>query len=187
MTLGRRTHALRLTVAATALLALAGCGDGSTPRAHDAARDAAPRSPTSPTTSATPDAPRLIGYAGGESPGVEVQKRSDVARLRGAPDDFKAFIADTAEGLAAKDDCSDGYVGVTVQTLRTDGFAVGGVNDCGGYLALWTVVDGRWKEVAGTQEEWDCQVLKRYAVPSDVAGERCYDYDHQQELDYQQA
>ena len=65
---------------------------------------------------------------------------------------------------------------MTVETLRTDGYAVGGVNDCGGYAAMWAVVDGQWKEIQGTQDTWECRVLKRYQVPSGVAGDSCYNY-----------
>jgi hypothetical protein len=131
--------------------------------------------------------PRLIAYAGGESPGAEIHDQADADRLEGAPDDFKQFIGRTAERLAKGSTCTDGYVGVTVETLRTDGYAVGGVNECGGYRALWAIVDGSWKEVAASQEMWDCAVLERYAVPSDIAGDRCYDYDAQKERRYQQA
>jgi hypothetical protein len=116
---------------------------------------------------------------------VEVQSSRDAENLRGAPEAFRRFIGRTAQQVADASDCSDGYVGVTVQTLRTDGYAVGGVNDCGGYAALWAAVDGRWREIAGTQEAWDCAVLERYAVPSDLAGTTCYDYDAQQERPYQ--
>ncbi|GAB3768567.1 hypothetical protein FB382_002692 [Nocardioides ginsengisegetis] len=186
MTLGHRpaTLPLRLVLGATALLALAACGNETSATAADA--------PTSPApTSASPtqqeEAPRLISYAGGESPGVEVKQRSDAAHLTGAPADFKQFIGDLAQQNADASSCADGYVGVTVQTLRTDGFAIGGVNDCGGYLALWAVVDGHWKEVAGTQELWDCKILARYQAPSDVVGDACYDYDAQHERAYQQA
>ena len=76
---------------------------------------------------------------------------------------------------------------MTVETLRTDGFASGGVNDCGGYAALWAVVDGDWKEIQSTQETWGCAALERYEVPSGVAGETCYDYDAQKERSYQQS
>lgn len=55
-----------------------------------------------------------------------------------------------------------------------------------GNTALWVVVDGHWKEAQGTQETWDCAVLKQYAVPSDVAGTTCYDYAAQQEHEYHQ-
>ena len=120
---------------------------------------------------------RLIVYAGGESPGVEVQSRDDAGHLRGAPTAFKRFIGRKAQRLADHTTCSGGYVGVTVERVRTDGYAIGGVNDCGGYEALWALVDGRWREIAGTQDMWDCGVLERHAVPSSIAGTRCYDED----------
>ncbi len=83
--------------------------------------------------------------------------------------------------------CSDGFVGITVEFLRTDGYAVGGVSDCGGYAALWAQLDGRWREVEATQEAWSCAVLERYEFPSELVGPTCYDYDSQHEQDYQQA
>ena len=46
------------------------------------------------------------------------------------------------------------------------GFAVGGVNDCGGYAALWGRKDGAWKELIGTQDAWLCSDLKKYGVPA---------------------
>jgi hypothetical protein len=175
-----RTHlSIRTSLCIATLLVVAACGNED---ADLASRDAGP-SPIGPSESA-PE-PRLIAYAGADSPGVEVQATVDAANLRGAPKAFKRFIGRTAQQVADASSCSDGYVGVTVATLRTDGYAVGGVNDCGGYAALWATVDGRWKEIAGTQEAWDCAVLERYAVPSDVVGTTCYDYDAQQERAYQ--
>lgn len=158
------------TLATTAALTLVGCsGDEPEP-----SPDPAPE-------------PELISYDDGESSGVSVESAADADQLEGAPDDFRTFIGDTAQELADASTCEDGFVGVTVTRLRTDGFAVGGVNDCGGYAALWAVVDGEWQEVEGTQEAWECAVLERYEVPSDVVGETCYDYDVNQERDYQQA
>jgi hypothetical protein len=93
----------------------------------------------------------------------------------------------TAQRVAARADCSSSDVGVTVQTLRTDGYAAGSVNECGGYRALWAVVDGRWRQIEGTQEAWDCRGLRQFRVPSDVAGTSCYDYAAQRERRYQQA
>jgi hypothetical protein len=150
-----------------------------------AGTDSPGTAPQAPPTESGP--PRLIGYAGGESPGAEIHDQADADRLQGAPEGFKQFIGRTAERLAHGSTCTDGYVGVTVETLRTDGYAVGGVNECGGYRALWAVVDGSWKEVAASQEMWDCAVLEHYTVPSDIAGERCYDYDAQKDRRYQQA
>lgn len=163
------TLPLRIVVGATVALTL--CSFGAPAHAADAARAAKPR---------------LIVYAGGESPGVEVQKRSDAKHLRGAPKSFKRFIGRKAQRLTDRSTCSGGYVGITVERVRTDGFAVGGVNDCGGYQALWAVEGGRWKEIAGSQELWDCAVLKRHVVPSSIAGNRCYDYDAQRVRHYHQ-
>lgn len=128
----------------------------------------------------------MIAYAGGESPGVEVRGTADEHKLRGAPKAFQDFIGRTAQRLSDKGDC-DGAVGIMVQFVRTDGYAVGGVNDCGGYAALWAVVDGRWQEIAGTQDAWECRVLHRYRVPDEIAGTTCYDYDAGKEHDYRQA
>ena len=144
--------------------------------------------PTEAPSPSPAESPKLIGYAGGESPGVTVQSRADARKLNGAPASFKRFVGDLAEKLKAETSCDDAAVGVTVQTLRTDGYADGAVNDCGGYRALWAIVDGRWKEIEGTQDTWDCAVLKRYTVPSDVVGDSCYAYhgDHE-EHPYHQA
>lgn len=134
-----------------------------------------------------PAEPRLITYADGNSPGVFVEKSADVAELRGAPDDFRAFIGTTIQQVLDDSSCTDGAVGVSVKAVRSDGFASGGVNDCGGYAALWAVVDGSWKEIEGAQELWDCAVLERFKVPSDIAGDACYDYDgDNKQHDYQQ-
>lgn len=142
--------------------------------------------PTAPSTAPSTKKPRLIGYAGGESTGVEVHTRSDAKKLHGAPASFKTFIGDIAQKFTDTSDCDAAAKGVTVETLRTDGFAAGGVNDCGGYAALWAVVDGRWKQIQGSQDAWKCDVLKRYQVPSDVAGTTCYDYQAQQAHTYHQ-
>ena len=162
---------LTLRILVGALVALTLCSFGTSAHA---------------TTSAQGDRPRLIGYAGGESPGVQVEKRADAKRLHGAPKAFKRFIGKKAQRLADQSTCTDGYVGVTVERLRTDGYAVGGVNDCGGYAALWAVVNGHWKEIAGTQEIWGCAVLRRHVVPSTIAGNRCYSYRAQKVRHYHQ-
>lgn len=77
---------------------------------------------------------------------------------------------------------------MTIKTLRTDGYAEGAVNECGGgYVALWAIVDGEWKEIDATLDLWDCAVLAEHRVPSDIAGDTCYDNDAQAQQSYQQA
>lgn len=130
--------------------------------------------------------PRLIVYAGGESPGVQLHSWADRKDLRGAPKSFKRFAGHLAQRIADRSTCDGGYVGLTVERIRTDGYAVGGVNDCGGYAALWAVVDGRWKQIAGTQDVWGCRNLERHVVPSSIAGTTCYDYQAQRTRHYHQ-
>lgn len=194
---------LRLSLCVATTLALGACGHTGADRAApgDAPPAATPSSAapstdgtlapapstTAPTHPSGTRPPRLIAYAGGESPGVTVSSRADARNLIGAPAAFRAFVADTAERIHERSTCTDGAVGVTVETLRTDGYAVGGVNDCGGYAALWAVVDGHWQEIAGTQDSWDCDVLERHRVPSEVVGTSCYDDVGQQQHRYQQA
>jgi hypothetical protein len=135
--------------------------------------------PTSP-------AGRVIVYETAHSPGVSVHRRAQAKRLHGAPAPFKRFIGRTAQRITDASSCDDGYVGMTVSRLRTDGFAAGGVNDCGGYAALWALANGHWKQIEGTQDTWACGPLHRYRVPSSIAGRVCYDYRHQVERHYHQ-
>lgn len=191
-----RLHATtpaRLLLCAATLLVLGACSSQGVDHASDTpARPSTPAStPTtnSPHTTQDPAStpPQLISYAGGESAGVEVLTTADANNLAGAPDSFKKFIGRTAERLTSGASCEGGYVGVTVKTLRTDGYAVGAVNECGGYVALWAIVAGDWKEIDATQDLWDCAALAQHRVPSDIAGDTCYDRDAQAQHSYQQA
>ena len=177
MTTSRVTTSVRLLAAAAALLVLGGCAGDDSPTASD----------PEPTPDPTPSAPQLISYDGDGSHPVEIRTTADADGLAGAPDAFKDFIGRTAERVAEDSSCDDGYVGVRVRTLRTDGYATGSVNDCGGYVALWAVVDGDWKEIDGTQDLWDCAVLTKHRVPTDVAGDVCYDRDVRAQQAYEQA
>ncbi|MFB9314381.1 hypothetical protein [Nocardioides plantarum] len=140
-----------------------------------------PSEPSEPTSSATTDPdpqPELIAYAGGEAQPPLIENRADARRLTGAPKDFQDFIGRAAEKVNQRADCDGAAVGITVDALRTDGYAVGAVNECGGYAAMWAKVDGAWREIEGTQDTWDCAVLKQYRVPSDLllGSQTCFDY-----------
>ena len=175
MNLRRRTTYLpaRLLLCAAVALTLGASGAGPALASSDGLASASAK-------------PRLIVYADKESSGVEVQTRADAKDLRGAPRSFRGFIGRKAQRVTDRSTCSGGYVGVTVARIRVDGFATGGVNDCGGYAALWAVVDGHWKQIQGTQEIWSCAILKRHQVPSSVAGKSCYDYQHHKTRHYHQ-
>lgn len=145
------------------LLATQG-GDNSPP-------PAAPPSPT-PTKAVVP---RTITYP---DPGVFVVTAADTEKLTGTSADFKTFIAAQA-GQAADDgaSCPDAAHGVTVQKYSSAGYAIGEVNACGGYVALW-VLGGRggsgWQEGMGMQDAWDCDTLTYLKVPESFTG-KCFD------------
>lgn len=170
--------------------------DAATSPSADASTDPAPTATPTRTPSeqrsdepdpdaATDDAsdgpaPELITYAGGEAQPPTIE---DVAQARkvlvGAPRDFQDFIGEQAEKFNATADCDGAAVGVSVDVVRTDGFAAGGVNECGGYAAMWAKVDGSWEEIEATQDAWDCGPLWKYDVPSAIllGKQVCYDYD----------
>jgi hypothetical protein len=125
----------------------------------------------------TASSPRLLVY-GQHDLGVSITRpRQAWTRLPGAPRDFRRFVARQVRHIRATSECQTAFNGVTVVRVRTDGFARGAVNDCGGYVALWKRIDGRWTQIQGTQDIWTCQVLRRHQVPAAVvrpAGQ-CYD------------
>lgn len=204
-----RTTSLSLAAPVVAvLLVLAGCGtdastddvvggEGVTATATPSPEPAEPSEPTGPSEPTEPTdpppsppvEPELITYAGGEAAGITVHSRDDVQQLRGAPRSFKRFVADTAATIVAGASCEGDFVGVTVDAVRTDGFASGGVNECGGYAALWAQVDGRWQEIQGTQDSWDCAVLEQYAFPSELllGNDTCFDAGDQHGHTYEHA
>jgi hypothetical protein len=108
--------------------------------------------------------PTVVTYPG---VGIEVKAGSDTSRLEGTSEDFKTFIGDVwRQNLT---DCPT--PDITVKKYSSAGFALGSVGGCGGYVALWSIQDGAWKEALGTQDEWTCGDLTRFGVPDGFAGE----------------
>jgi hypothetical protein len=72
---------------------------------------------------------------------------------------------------------------MTVRSLRTDGFALGGFGTyprpgCetgGGYAAFWAIRHGQWKLVIGTQDFPACDRLEQVGFPSELGVPDCYD------------
>ena len=107
----------------------------------------------------------------------------DIAR---APSSFRKFVRseltrlwrDELDHTAA---CKTSPV-ITVDTLRTDGFALGdvatrprrGCETGGGYIAIWAVRKGAWKQVIGTQEVVDCSRLEKFDIPAELGIDQCY-------------
>jgi hypothetical protein len=125
----------------------------------------------SPTATATPtgQTPQVITYPGR---GVEVVGEGDVGQLTGTTPEFRAFVAGQARKAATDGAaCPDASHGITVQKYSSAGYALGGVNACGGYAALWVERDGAWQEGLGTQDAWDCDALGYLDVPGSFVGE----------------
>jgi len=178
-----------VTVLAALCLTAAGCNGNSlteTPSTASVSDGPSPTPPDTPTpvtptpseTTASETTPPettppstseevVVDYG---TAGVFVETSDDVDVLAGAPADFAAFVgtlADKAQQAGAS--CPDAAHGITVLRIRHD-FALGAVNDCGGYTALWSRVDGQWREILGTQEPWSCQDLAEHDVPQGFAG-----------------
>lgn len=138
------------------------------------------------TSSPTPAEPKaeLIEYDQDDVSGVTIAKPADVAKLEGAPDGFKQFIAgiiDASESLP-EDDCQ---FTVAVAKIDTSGFATGSMHSCGGAVYIWAERDGVWQEIWGGQELPVCADMKKYSVPKPIAGEKCYaDKDMKDLVDY---
>jgi hypothetical protein len=154
--------AVAVAVIPTAILATQDDAAKPPPIGHTTAPD--------PTPTATPDPTPTGSFP---KDGVEISSEADIAKLTGTSDAFKAFILAQYRKLEqyGQANCPDAEHGVRVNKYDPTGFALGGVNDCGGYVALWSVQNGVWKEALGTQDEWRCGDLTRFSVPDGFAGQ----------------
>ena len=149
-------------------------------------------SPASGSPSSAPRDGTLIVYHGAEGK-ASLPLRAN--RLPGAPAEFRTFVKaqlhELWDELGHTAGCKSSPL-ITVEALRTDGFALGAVNTLprkhcetgGGYEAIWAVRHGAWKQVIGTQEVVACTRLERFDIPSEIGVHECYQggqvvpYDH---------
>lgn len=119
-------------------------------------------SPSSPARGAV----GIISFYNAAHPtlGVLITRPTDAQLLSGTPVAFRRFIASKLTQMLDAHDCNS-PISMQVGAYASSGYAIGGVTDCGGYLAIWGVRNGSWKELIASQQEWQCQDLHRYAVP----------------------
>jgi hypothetical protein len=135
---------------------------------------------TSAPTAAKPQA-ELIEYDQEEPVGLSLAKPADVAKLKGAPDDFKQFIAGIIDASKTRPD-EDCQFTVGVAKIDTSGFAAGSQHSCGGAAYIWAKRDGIWQEIWSGQDYPACDDMKKYSVPKPIAGNRCF--QGQKEVEY---
>jgi hypothetical protein len=127
-------------------------------------------------------------YGGSVEDAVEVRTPADLGKLRGAPDDFKAFIADQ---LAVRAKEVDARLAAIQRTVATEGcdfkveirvwgvaehVATGRERACAfdSNDVIWIKRDGAWRRASRMQGGWDCSELERYRVPADITAAVCW-------------
>jgi len=164
--------------AVTPIALLSGNDSGQPPITHTPSPSpTVTHTPPSPTVTTT--TPADITYPGN---GIEVVTAADAAKLTGTSQEFRDFIATQAQKAATEGaSCPGAAHAVTVKKYSAAGYALGAVNACGGYIALWVLGDPnqdpaapQWQEGMGVQDEWDCDTLSYLGVPTSFAGD-CID------------
>lgn len=119
---------------------------------------------------------------------VEIRTPADLAELDGAPDDFKAFLAEQLVVLAAKAAKSLAARGYSIKSceVRSEVLVWGIAGDVAtgreraceldSNDVIWAKEDGSWRVVARMQGGWDCATLDRHRVPADITAAVCW-YD----------
>lgn len=140
-------------------------------------------STATPAPSTADRAGTLIKYHGTEAKAVLPLKAN---RLPGAPRAFRRFVKETLQkewrALGHTQACKTSPI-VTVEAIRTDGFALGGVvtrprRHClagGGFGAIWAIRHDAWKVVIGFQDTVACKTLEKFGIPSEIGVHECYD------------
>jgi hypothetical protein len=113
--------------------------------------------------------------------------KAEQLKLKGAPIDFKQYIAGAADATGAGSDPGDKCAPrIFVDKIDPRGYAIGGVFDCGGARLMWARrSDGLWRQIWGGQITPDCPTMKKYEVPAAIAGKVCWDVKKQKEIPYE--
>ena len=181
----------RWVVAAVLAAGLAGCGTVSspspipTPLDHSVEVDPAKTPPGVISYISRRGSPV---YGGSVEDSVEIRTGQDLDRLRGAPDDFKAFIL---REIAVRRTEVNARLRARHRTLATEGcdftveirvwgiaeqVATGRERACtfASNDVIWVKQDGTWRRASRMQGGWDCSELEKYRVPADITAAVCW-------------
>lgn len=131
---------------------------------------------SSVATAQTASHPRIIDFRSGPAKqGLTIGRPAMVVKLKGTSPAFKRYVAAQVRLVRADRSCPTSARAITVYKYATNGYALGAVNDCGGYVALWGVRHGAWRQLIGTQDVFRCGQLHRDHVPVGLLNDgKCY-------------
>jgi hypothetical protein len=129
-------------------------------------------------------------HGGSVEDSVDIRTAQDLDKLRGAPDDFKAFLL---REIAVRSGEVDSRLRANQRTVATEGcdfkaeirvwgvaehVATGRERACtfASNDVIWVKRDGAWRRASRMQGGWDCAELERYRVPADITAAVCW-YD----------
>jgi hypothetical protein len=127
-------------------------------------------------------------YGGSVEDPVELRTSQDLRKLRGAPDDFKSFMAGQLVARAVEVDARLAALHRTVLTegcdfkveIRVwgiaDQVATGRERACAfeSNDVIWAKQNGTWRRASRMQGGWDCSELEHYRVPADITAAVCW-------------
>jgi len=169
------------------VVGVAGCGSSSSSSTTSAGSTPSPSASSDASPSASAPSVQILDFrSGADGEGIFIEQPSQVSQLEGTTAAFQAFIADGVQKLLDDGQCPDAAKGYGVDKYATNGYAIGGVNECGGYAAIWGVRNGQWQELMGTQDAYDCSELHRARVPVGLLADgKCYDASTQTVISYE--
>jgi hypothetical protein len=129
-------------------------------------------------------------YGASVSDTPKLHTDADLRLLKGAPEDFKAYIVrqidDQEQSVMAE-------LALELKTVETEEcdfvaeirvwgiaphVATGRVRGCDqpSFDVIWVKDNDRWRRASRMQGGWDCAELRRYRVPADITAATCW-YD----------
>ncbi|MFL6088616.1 MAG: hypothetical protein ACJ71Z_00545 [Aeromicrobium sp.] len=121
----------------------------------------------------------------------ELEEPKDVSKLKGAPDDFKAFIVQqmAERAVVVQSELAEKHTDMVTEDCHfTVQFRVWGIAkdvatgrvrgcDLDSFDVIWQKKDGAWRQASRQQGGWDCSELDHYRVPAAITAAVCW-YDN---------
>ncbi len=116
--------------------------------------------------------------------GVVIKNETDLDKLEGAPDSFKAYIMTVIEKNSTTINAADGPLeckaSVLVRKITKASYSEGMLTPgCSpNYIKVWGLVDGEWDELTSAHATWYmCKDLEKHKIPSAIVDEKCFSED----------